>query len=74
MQLAKWPAFHSDYPTMQSQRAQFCKICGKSCSSSSNLRKHLKVHTGETECPVCHYVLSSVQSLNKHMKSLHGKP
>ena len=48
-----------------------CNICHKLLASNHNLRKHMKLHTGEKrgkfECNICHKLLTTKWGLRDHM-------
>ncbi|KAJ8878465.1 hypothetical protein PR048_019043 [Dryococelus australis] len=37
-----------------------CSVCGKQFLKRQYLSKHMAVHKGQTECPICHKILSRV--------------
>lgn len=51
-----------------------CNLCGKICTSSSDIRKHMRVHSGEKpyECMECGRRFSQNSNVRKHWKIMHG--
>lgn len=49
-----------------------CKLCGKSFWNRDSMYKHMNMHKGTTQCPVCHKVLSRTTHMKRHLKNRHG--
>ncbi|CAH0395226.1 unnamed protein product [Bemisia tabaci] len=45
--------------------------CSRSFTTASNLKEHIKSHTGETFCPYCFETLGSVAILRSHISKKH---
>ncbi|XP_072744960.1 uncharacterized protein [Anoplolepis gracilipes] len=48
-----------------------CKLCGKSFWNRDSMYKHMNMHKGTTQCPVCHKVLSRTTHMKRHLKNRH---
>ncbi|XP_026483005.1 zinc finger protein 732-like [Ctenocephalides felis] len=50
-------------------RRHTCKICGKTFTDSSNMYKHMLIHTGERLhiCQICDKTFTQSSNLNQHM-------
>ncbi|XP_012250819.1 protein tramtrack, beta isoform-like isoform X2 [Athalia rosae] len=51
-----------------------CKLCGKSFWNRDSMYKHMNMHKGTTQCPVCHKVLSRTTHMKRHLRNRHGWP
>lgn len=58
------------------RKNHICEICSQSCYSSSDLRIHYRIHTGERpyDCPLCDWSFSMKSSLKGHLKTHERKP
>ena len=67
----------TEYPLMTKtcllKRSNKCNQCEYASSQASNLRRHLKAHTGEksNKCNQCDYASSVACHLRRHLKT-HG--
>ncbi|XP_068240470.1 longitudinals lacking protein, isoforms H/M/V-like isoform X7 [Palaemon carinicauda] len=55
-------------------RKHSCSICGRRFRLANDLRRHLRIHTGEKPflCPHCPYRASQKQSVNRHVRTVHA--
>ncbi|XP_066948862.1 longitudinals lacking protein, isoforms H/M/V-like isoform X9 [Macrobrachium rosenbergii] len=55
-------------------RKHSCAICGRRFRLANDLRRHLRIHTGEKPflCPHCPYRASQKQSVNRHVRTVHA--
>lgn len=71
------PATNSQGRTANSQgrRSPTCPVCAKTLSSFSNLKVHMRSHTGERPytCDQCSYACAQSSKLNRHKKT-HRQP
>ncbi|XP_018024876.1 broad-complex core protein isoforms 1/2/3/4/5 isoform X14 [Hyalella azteca] len=60
---------HLDYHKQSSLRRFPCSVCGKVCVYESDLRKHMRVHTGEKPfaCSFCSYRTGDSSNLSQHL-------
>nr|CAD7456645.1 unnamed protein product [Timema tahoe] len=49
-----------------------CELCTKVYKHPDSLRLHYKIHTGETECPICRQQLSRKYELKVHLRKRHN--
>lgn len=49
-------------------RENVCQICNREFATPKGLASHLKVHSGGSQCPVCH---ENVKYLAPHLKNAH---
>ncbi|ROT63517.1 hypothetical protein C7M84_018586 [Penaeus vannamei] len=55
-------------------RRHVCGVCGRGFRLANDLRRHLRIHTGEKPfcCPHCPYRASQKQSVNRHVRTVHA--
>ena len=63
---------NTDIQNASNKHKFVCVICGASYSHSKSLKSHLRYHTGETECYLCHKVLSRKTHVTRHLMVMHG--
>ncbi|XP_076226222.1 zinc finger and BTB domain-containing protein 6 isoform X2 [Nomia melanderi] len=54
------------------QPSHSCKLCGKTFWNRDSMYKHMNMHKGTTQCPVCHKVLSRTTHMKRHLRNRHG--
>ncbi|XP_014223410.1 zinc finger and BTB domain-containing protein 14-like isoform X1 [Trichogramma pretiosum] len=54
------------------QPSHSCKLCGKSFWNRDSMYKHMNMHKGTTQCPVCQKVLSRTTHMKRHLRNRHG--
>ena len=52
--------------------AEVCPICGAAYHHRRNLAEHMKRHTGQTTCCICHHEFAMTFTLRRHMVNRHG--
>ena len=72
------PTIHSsddDRNISRRNSAVFCKICERTVASSSEMKCHMRSHTGEKpyKCDVCGVSFALVGNLNQHTRSHTGE-
>ncbi|XP_043240062.1 broad-complex core protein-like isoform X13 [Amphibalanus amphitrite] len=55
----------------QGRQILVCPVCGYSYHSRRTLKKHMKVHLGQTTCQLCQHTLSTVFALRRHLVLQH---
>ncbi|KAF0297777.1 Broad-complex core protein isoforms 1/2/3/4/5 [Amphibalanus amphitrite] len=50
-----------------------CPVCGKTYTKLDTMRRHIKIHSGETTCPFCGIVYGMVTNLRRHIRNAHGQ-
>lgn len=60
---------------IESHDGWFCKDCGKSTASKSNMRKHVEIHVDglSYQCKICSNIYNSRMKLDLHKKKFHHK-
>ena len=61
--------------TNNKRRSNKCKQCDFTCSDTSDLRHHLKIHSGEktNKCNQCDFASSYASSLGRHLNTHNGE-
>lgn len=75
-----WPIFQVGVPEQEAHaleaiRDRVCRFCPMVCGSPSQLRIHLRHHTGEKPypCQMCDYRATQKGNLKSHMMRKHNK-
>jgi hypothetical protein len=63
---------NSELPGASNKCKFVCVVCGAAYSHAKSLNSHLRYHTGETECYLCHKVLSRKTHVTRHLMVKHG--
>ena len=66
------------YQTTDPQQANFrfvCQFCGYSTNHGTNLKRHIRTHTGESpfKCSICDFSCKQKHSLARHIRNIHSK-
>ncbi|PSN49818.1 hypothetical protein C0J52_01364 [Blattella germanica] len=69
---AERPPARYDKDGTINKRKFVCVLCGAAYSHAKSLNSHLRYHTGETECYLCHKVLSRKTHVTRHLMMKHG--
>jgi len=62
----------SESPGASNKCKFVCVVCGAAYCHAKSLSSHLRYHTGETECYLCHKVLSRKTHVTRHLMVKHG--
>ncbi|XP_012057202.1 PREDICTED: protein tramtrack, beta isoform-like [Atta cephalotes] len=65
-------AVQDSHTVVIEQPSHSCKLCGKSFWNRDSMYKHMNMHKGTTQCPVCHKVLSRTTHMKRHLRNRHG--
>ncbi|XP_042875385.1 longitudinals lacking protein, isoforms H/M/V-like isoform X15 [Penaeus japonicus] len=68
-----WRLLMNPKATSEGQKSFDCRFCGKGFTDSSNLRRHVMIHTGEKpyQCPQCNHSSNRKGNLVAHIMAVH---
>lgn len=70
---SRWRLLMNPKATSEGQKTVDCRYCGKRFTDSSNLRRHVMIHTGEKpyQCPQCSHSSNRKGNLVAHIMAVH---